>query len=206
MDTIDIDTSETDRVRVLSRTTLSKSFVHLERLIIEQRMRNGEVVRLERDIHDHGSAAAIFLYDIKADSVILVRQFRLGAFVNGDHAYMLEIPAGLLDPKEEAADAARREAEEETGYSVSSVHYLFDMYASPGALTEKVSLFFATIDTADRLTDGGGLAEEHEDIEVLSMPLDEAYAMINSGGIKDAKTIIVLQWAMLNRDKLSVWK
>lgn len=203
MDRIDIDTSEADRVRIVSRTTLWKGFVHLERLTIEQRMRDGEVVTLDRLIHDHGNAAAVLLYDVKAQSVILVRQFRPGAFVNGDPAFMLEIPAGLLDDAEEAADAARREAEEETGYHVKSLRYLFDMYASPGTLTEKVSLFFATIDLADRLTDGGGLAEEHEDIEVLSIPLDRAFAMIHAGEIRDAKTVIALQWAMLNRDRLT---
>jgi nudix-type nucleoside diphosphatase (YffH/AdpP family) len=200
---LDIDTSEADRVRVISRTTVWKGFVHLQKLVVEQHMRNGEIARFDREVHDHGLAAAVLLYDAGTDSVVLVRQFRLGAFMNGDHAFMLEIPAGLLDTSEEAGDAARREAQEETGYWVKSAHYLFDMYASPGAITEKVSLFFAPVDLSDRIDDGGGLADEHEDIEVVTMSLDAAAGLIATGGITDAKTIIVLQWAMLNRDRLA---
>lgn len=198
MDTIDIDTSEADRVRLISRTTLWKGFVHLERLTLEQTMRNGDIVKLDREVHDHGKAAAVLLYDSKADSVILVRQFRPGAFFNGDPAFMLEIPAGLVDDNEEAITAAGREAQEETGYQVKSIRHVLDMYGSPGALTEKVALFFAEIDLTDRLSEGGGLAEEHEDIEVLTFSLANAYALLGTGKITDAKTVIMLQWAMLN--------
>jgi nudix-type nucleoside diphosphatase (YffH/AdpP family) len=164
-------------------------------------MPNGDVVLLDREVHDHGIAAAILLHDKSRDSVVLVRQFRPGAFVNGDHAFMLEVPAGLLDG-DDAADAIVREAMEETGYHVEGATYLFDMYASPGTLTEKVSLFVASVDLDKKAGEGGGLADEGEDIEVVTIPLADAFAMINSGEINDGKTIVLLQWAMLNRGKL----
>ncbi|MBM7324281.1 NUDIX hydrolase, partial [Agrobacterium sp. S2] len=123
------------------------------------------------------------------------------AFVNGDPNFMIEVPAGLLDG-DDAADAIRREAMEESGYAVEKVEYLFDMYASPGTLTEKVSLFVARIDLDVQAGSGGGLEDEGEDIEVLTYGLDEAFGMIASGEITDSKTIILLQWAMLNRDRL----
>ena len=203
---IDIDTSETDRVRLLSRTSRWKGFVHLETLIFEQRMPDGSMAKLDREVHDHGVAAAILLHDPQDDTVVLVRQFRPGAFANGDPAFMLEIPAGIVDAGEIAADAIVREAMEETGFEIEDVHYLFEMYSSPGTLTEKVSLFVASVHGDRKTGQGGGLAGEGEDIEVVTLGLDEAYGMIRTGAITDAKTIIALQWAILNRDSLSTGK
>lgn len=199
---IDIDTSETERVRLVSRATLWKGFVHLEMLTLEQHMPNGDVVNVRRELHDHGKAAAILLHDPVDDTVVFVRQFRPGAFANGDQAFMLEVPAGLIDDDELAADAITREAMKETGFAIDEVRYLFDMYASPGALTERVSLFVASVSAENRTGAGGGLAEEGEDIEVVSIGLDDAYGMIRTGEINDAKTIVLLQWAMLNRASL----
>ena len=117
----------------------------------------------------------------------------------GEREVAAERLAGLDD---NAADAIRREAMEESGYAVEKVDYLFDMYASPGTLTEKVSLFVAHIDLDVQAGHGGGLESEGEDLEVLTYGLDEAFAMIASGEITDSKTIILLQWAMLNRHSL----
>ncbi|MCB5203307.1 NUDIX domain-containing protein [Neorhizobium sp. T786] len=200
---LDIDTSEAERVRLISRARLWKGFVHLQKLVFEQRMPDGSMVTLDREVHDHGTAAAILLHDPKEGSVVLVRQFRPGAFVNGDPAFMLEVPAGLIDEDELPADAVIREAMEETGFEIDEARYLFDMYASPGTLTEKVALFVASVSADRRPGTGGGLAGEGEDIEVVTMGLDDAYAMIRTGEINDAKTIVLLQWAMLNRDSLS---
>ncbi|OAE37694.1 NUDIX domain-containing protein [Agrobacterium tumefaciens] len=194
--------AETDRIRLVEKETVWKGFVHLQKLVFDQRMPDGKTIRIVREVHDHGIAAAILLYDQKRDSVVMVRQFRPAAFVNGDPNFMIEVPAGLLDG-DDAADAIRREAMEESGYAVEKVEYLFDMYASPGTLTEKVSLFVARIDLDMQAGSGGGLEDEGEDIEVLTYGLDEAFGMIASGEITDSKTIILLQWAMLNRPALS---
>lgn len=188
-------------VRLLGRETLWKGFFHIERLTIEQTLPDGRTVRLERDLHDHGAAAAILLYDPARSVVVLVRQFRTGAFAAGDPAFLLEVPAGLLDG-DAAEEAVTREAIEETGFFVGEAHRLFDVFASPGTLTEKVTLFFAFVSATDRVTDGGGLDDEHEYIEVVELPLDEAFNLIRSGGICDAKTVILLQWAMMNRAAL----
>lgn len=191
-----------DPIRVTARRTLSKGFIHLEELEIDQTLPDGRVVQMKREVHDHGSGATILLYDAAQDSVVLVRQFRAAAYVAGDPAFMLETPAGLLDG-EAPAEAIRREAIEETGYFVEDVHYLFDIYASPGTLTEKVSLFFAFVSPTDRVTDGGGVDDETEYVEVVNLPLQQAFAMIRSGEINDSKTVILLQWAMMNRMALS---
>ncbi|MGE7369914.1 NUDIX domain-containing protein [Neorhizobium sp. NPDC001467] len=199
---IDIDTAETERVRLVGRRNLWKGFVQLDMLTFEQRMPNGDVVTIDREVHDHGNAAAILLLDVKEDRVVLVRQFRPGAFVNGDPAFMLELPAGIIDDGEISSEAVVREAMEETGFRIEQPHYICEVHASPGALTERLSLFAAAIRTDDRVGLGGGLAGEGEDIEVVTLGLDEAYGMITTGGITDAKTIIALQWAKLNRGVL----
>ncbi|NTF07077.1 NUDIX domain-containing protein [Agrobacterium rubi] len=194
-------TEDEGRVRLVTKETVWKRFVHLQTLVFDQTMADGRVVRLNREVHDHGSAAAILLFDADKDSVVLVRQFRPGAFVNGDPSFMLEVPAGLTDG-DHPDEAIRREAMEETGYAVQEVQYLFDIYASPGTLTEKIGLFYARIDLDEKAGEGGGLETEGEDIEVISVPLDKAFSMIATGEITDAKTIILLQWAMLNREQL----
>lgn len=190
-----------DRVKLISKETVWKRFVHLQTLVFDQQMPDGRVIRIDREVHDHGSAAAILLFDPAKDAVVLVRQFRPAAFVNGDPIFMLEVPAGLIDD-DQPDEAIRREAMEETGYEVKDVQYLFETYASPGTLTEKVGLFYARVDLEEKAGIGGGLDTEGEDIEVLSIPLDEAFGMITTGEITDAKTIILLQWAMLNRARL----
>ncbi|MDP9839079.1 nudix-type nucleoside diphosphatase (YffH/AdpP family) [Neorhizobium huautlense] len=200
---IDIDTSEAERVRLVGREMLYKGFVRLEKLTFEQRMSDGSLVTIHREIHDHGSAAAILLHNPGDDTVVLVRQFRPAAFVNGDPGFMLELPAGLVDEGENPAEAVIREAMEETGFQIDLAHHICEMYPSPGAVTEKLSLFAASIDATKKVGDGGGLAGEGEDIEIVTLGLDDAYHMIGSGEITDAKTVVALQWAMINRAKLS---
>lgn len=190
-----------DRVKLISKETVWKRFVHLQTLAFDQRMPDGRVIRIDREVHDHGSAAAILLFDPAKNAVVLVRQFRPAAFVNGDPSFMLEVPAGLTDG-DQPDDAIRREAMEETGYAVKDLQFLFETYASPGTLTEKVALFYARVDLEEKAGLGGGLATEGEDIEVILIGLDQAFEMIATGDITDAKTIILLQWAMLNRERL----
>ena len=184
------------RITVLDRQTLSKRFVNLERVTIEHATRSGGRIIVEREIHDHGNAAAILLYDPNRKSVVLVRQLRVPVYLNGGEGWMIEIPAGLLDG-DHPAEAIAREAMEETGYLVENAEYLFDAYMSPGTLTERVSFFAAEIDLTKKAGEGGGLASEGEDIEVLELTLDAAFAMTGTGEICDGKTIMMLQWAKM---------
>ena len=184
------------RITVLDRQTLSKRFVNLEKVTIEHATRSGGRIIVEREIHDHGNAAAILLYDPGRKSVVLVRQLRVPVYLNGGEGWMIEIPAGLLDG-DHPAEAIAREAMEETGYLVENAEYLFDAYMSPGTLTERVSFFAAEIDLSKKAGEGGGLASEGEDIEVLELTLDAAFARIASGEICDGKTIMMLQWAKM---------
>ncbi|MBB3657448.1 ADP-ribose pyrophosphatase [Rhizobium sp. BK650] len=189
------------KVEIVDSQTLSDAWTRLESYQIDYTDSKGATHRLRREIYHRTPAACILLYDPKRDIVVLVKQFRLPAHLEGDPAWVIEVPAGLLDGEDPEA-AIRREAVEETGYTVRDVSFLFKSYSSPGAITEIIHFFAAAIDLADRTSNGGGLEEEHEDIEVLEIPLPEAMAMIESGEIFDLKTITLLQWAMLNKDKL----
>ncbi|WFR96387.1 NUDIX domain-containing protein [Rhizobium tumorigenes] len=188
-------------VAIVAQTTLSKGWTELSSYDIDYTASDGATHRLKREIYHRTPAATILLYDPHKETVVLVRQFRLAAHLNGDPGWMIETPAGLLDGEEPEA-AIRREAMEETGYRVRDVRFLFKAYMAPGAVTEVVHFFAAVIDTGDRLSEGGGLVEEHEDIEVMEVPLSEALSMIETGAIIDGKTIMLLQWAGLNRDRL----
>jgi nudix-type nucleoside diphosphatase (YffH/AdpP family) len=184
------------RITLLDRQTLSKRFVNLEKVTIEHATRSGGRITVEREIHDHGNAAAILLYDPARKSVVLVRQLRVPVYLNGGEGWMIEIPAGLLDG-DHPAEAIAREAMEETGYLVENAEFIFDAYMSPGTLTERVSFFAAEIDLFKTAGEGGGLASEGEDIEVLELMLETAISMVASGEICDGKTIMMLQWAKM---------
>ncbi|MDB5553767.1 MAG: hypothetical protein JWL86_3751 [Rhizobium sp.] len=184
------------KIKVLARETLSKRFVNLEKVTVEHATLAGGRQTVEREIHDHGNAATILLYDPTKKTVVLVRQLRVPVFLNGGEGFMIEAPAGLNDG-DHPADAIAREAMEETGYLVENADFLFDAYMSPGTLTERVSFFNAEIDVSKKIAEGGGLAGEGEDIEVLEIPLDKAFAMIATGEICDGKTIMLLQWAKM---------
>ncbi|ANL39965.1 UNVERIFIED_ORG: ADP-ribose pyrophosphatase [Rhizobium esperanzae] len=194
-------TQPKSRVKIVSAETLSNGWTKLSSYLLDYIDRKGATQRLKREVYHRTPAACILLYDPRRDLVILVRQFRLAVHMNGDPAWMIEVPAGLLDD-DHPEQAIRREAMEETGYHLRDARFLFKCYPSPGAITEVVHFFVSVIDIADRVAEGGGLDEEHEDIEVLEVPLDEAAQMIENGEIFDAKTIMLLQWALLNRNKL----
>ncbi|MCA1366352.1 NUDIX domain-containing protein [Bradyrhizobium sp. BRP14] len=190
------------RCRIIDRRTLWNGFINLEQITLEQQMSDGSTARLVREVHDHGRAATILLFDPERQVVVLVRQLRIPVFMQGEPAYLIETPAGLLDG-EEPEVAICREAMEETGYRIESAMHLFDAYMSPGAITERTSFFLGRVDISKKVAAGGGLAHEGEDIEVLEIPFEEAVAMIGTGEICDAKTIMLLQWAMLNRTALA---
>ena len=190
-----------DRVKIVSDTTLSQGWTRLSDYQLDYTDRNGETQRIKREVFHRTPAACILLHDRERDIVVLVKQFRLPAHLIGEPSFMIEVPAGLLDG-EDAEDAIRREAMEETGYRIRDVRFVFKALTSPGSVTEVIHFFHASIDLSDRINEGGGLADEHEDIEVLELPLDKAVTLITDGEIIDAKTIMLLQWAVLNRAAL----
>jgi ADP-ribose pyrophosphatase len=194
-------TDSNERVKIVGEKTLSDGWTRLSEYELDYEDRKGATHRVKREIFQRTPAACILLHDPKRDVVVLVKQFRLPALLIGEQSFMIEVPAGLLDG-DHPEEAIRREAMEETGYRVDDVRFVFKAMMSPGSVTEIVHFFHAPIDLSDRVNDGGGLAEEHEDIVVMETPLDDAIAMIDSGEIIDAKTIMLLQWAAINRASL----
>ncbi|MBI3675682.1 MAG: NUDIX domain-containing protein [Proteobacteria bacterium] len=186
-----------DRVRIHVMEILSQRKYTLKNVDASWRRNDGEWQRLTREVYEKGDGAAILLYNRFHRTVVLIRQFRLPAFLNGYNHELIEVPAGMLDgaaPEERI----RAEVQEETGYSISQIEKIFEVFMSPGALTEKLHLFVAAYNPSSKTGDGGGLKHEGEDIAVLELPFDEALAMVNEGRICDAKTIMLLQYAQLN--------
>ena len=181
---------------IVSKTVMAKGWSSLWQLKVDARLSNGTHVELDREVADHGHGASILPIDHARGMVLLVRQWRAGAAFTGHDGWLIETCAGLLDA-DDPIGCARREAFEELGTNVHNIKHLCDCFSSPGAVSEKIDLFIGEYSLADRVNAGGGLASEHEDIEVIEMPLKEAYNLIASGGIVDAKTIILLQHAML---------
>lgn len=152
-----------------------------------------------REVYDRGNGAAILLYNSTHKTVILTRQFRLPSYLNGNKTgMMIEVCAGLLD-QDHPEQCIIRETEEETGYRIATVHKVLETYMSPGAITEILYLFVGEYDASMKVSDGGGLDAEQEHIEVMELPFDEAFTMIGTGEIKDAKTVMLLQYAKINK-------
>jgi nudix-type nucleoside diphosphatase (YffH/AdpP family) len=186
--------------RITKTEIMAKGWSSLSRLTVEATMRDGREVELKREVADHGPGAAILAVDPTRGTCLLVQQWRAGAAFNGEDGFIIEACAGLLDA-DHPEECVRREALEELGTHVSDIRHVCDCYSSPGAVSEKLSLFVGTYSANDRVNAGGGLLEEGEDIEVLEMSIDEAYGLIASGGIVDAKTIILLQYVKLQSAK-----
>ncbi|GAA3398248.1 NUDIX domain-containing protein [Cryptosporangium minutisporangium] len=184
-------------VEVLDVELLSSSWYVLRRNVFTYRHRDGRVTTESRETYDRGNGATILLYDVSRRTVLLTRQFRFPAYVNGHpDGMLLETAAGLLDG-DDPETAIRREAAEETGHTIGEVEHVFDAYMSPGSVTERLSFYAAPYSAESRTSAGGGVAQEGEDIEVVELPFEEALAAIESGEITDAKTIMLLQWAAL---------
>jgi ADP-ribose pyrophosphatase len=167
----------------------------LKKTTFALRMANGDWSEQTRETYDRGNGATLLLYNRRRRTVVLTRQFRLPAYVNGHDGFLIETAAGLLDGIE-PEQRIRAEAQEETGYQVGIVRRLWDVFMSPGSVTERLHFFVAEYEPADRVGAGGGLADEGEDLEVLELGIDEAMAMIGAG-IIDGKTIMLLQYAQL---------
>ena len=188
----------TDSVKVLKTEVLSDNWYVLRKLTYEYRKQDGTIQTHSREAYDRGNGATILLYHKEQKTVILTRQFRLPTYINGNETGMLiEACAGLLD-KDNAEDCIRRETEEETGYKISEVRKIFEAYMSPGSVTEILHFFIAEYAPHMKVTDGGGVAHEQENIEVLELPFTRAMDMIRTGEIKDGKTIMLLQYLALN--------
>jgi len=186
-----------DRIRVKDVRILSDNHYILKTTTFEWRRNSGEWQTQARETYDRGNGAALLPYNLAQRSVVLVRQFRYPAFVNGYDDLLIEAAAGLLD-NESPEVRILAEAEEETGYRLGKVQKVFEAFMSPGAITEKLHFFVAEYEAGMRVGSGGGIASEGEDIEVLELPIDSALAMIGDGRIVDAKTIMLLQYAALN--------
>jgi nudix-type nucleoside diphosphatase (YffH/AdpP family) len=190
--------SETvERVRVIESRVLSDDWYLLKKTVFEFRRADGSWQRQQRETYDRGNGATLLLYQPASRRVVLTRQFRFPAFVNGHDGMMVEAPAGLLD-QATPEQRIRAEVEEETGYRVGEVRKVFEAFMSPGSVTEKLFFFVAEYDAASKVSAGGGIEAEGEDIEVLELPFEEALAMVRRGDIVDGKTIMLLQYAAMH--------
>lgn len=184
-------------IEVTETKLLSDNWYVLNKVTFNYKKENQPVESHIREVYDRGNGAGILLYNSAKKTVILTRQFRLPTYLNGNKTgMMIEVCAGLLD-KDNAEQAIIRETEEETGYRLSKVQKVIETYMSPGSVTEILYLFIGEYDESMKVSEGGGLDAEQENIEVLEFTFDEAYAMIESGEITDAKTIMLLQHAKI---------
>nr|WP_295877322.1 GDP-mannose pyrophosphatase NudK [uncultured Chitinophaga sp.] len=189
----------TPRIKIIETSVLSDNWYTLKKITYDYRKRDGDWEQQSREAYDRGNGAVVLLYNKAQQTVVLTRQFRMPTYINGnDDGMLIEACAGLLD-KSNPEDCIRREAEEETGYRITDVQKILEAYMSPGSVTEILYFFVAAYDSAMKINDGGGLEDEQEEIEVLEMPFEKALAMVADGRIRDAKTIMLLQYAQLHQ-------
>lgn len=188
----------TANIKIIEDKILSDNWYVLHKVTYELTKADGTVETQSREAYDRGNGAAILLYNTAQQTVILTRQFRLPTYVNGNQTgMMIEACAGLLD-KDNAEDCIKRETEEETGYKITEVKKVFEAYMSPGSVTEILYFFIAEYSKDMKVSEGGGLEHEQENIEVLELSISDAMKMIETGEIKDAKTIMLLQHIKLS--------
>ncbi|KPF41973.1 NUDIX domain-containing protein [Rhizobium sp. AAP43] len=185
------------RIAILEDKTLFKGWSHLRGVTFDFFREGRAPHRLSWEVFDRREAAGILLHNTERNTVTLVRQLRIPVHLMGDNPYLLEVPAGFIDEGETPEQAVIREAMEETGYKIAKATSAFASYMSPGSVTEKLHGFYAEVTDADRVAAGGGLEEEKEDLEIVEIAFADALAMIETGLIVDAKTIMLLQWAAL---------
>ena len=186
------------KITIQKTELLSNNWYVLNKVTFDYKMEDHDSETQVREVYDRGNGAVILLYNLTKKTVVLTRQFRLPTYLNGNTSGMvIEACAGLLDT-ENPEECIIRETEEETGYRLSSVKKVFQSYMSPGSVTEILHFFIGEYQSEMKVSEGGGLAEEHENIEVLEYPFNEVYQMIASGEITDAKTIMLLQYAKIN--------
>jgi nudix-type nucleoside diphosphatase (YffH/AdpP family) len=179
--------------------TLSENHYPLRKYSFAYRRGDGARQDLQREVYGIGQAAVVLPFDPRRSTVLLTRQFRLPAQVNGDEPLLIEACAGNVEEGDSPAETARKEAEQEMGCGLRGLREVFTLYMSPGVTAEKLHFFTAEYDPGGRSGGGGGLREEGEDIEVLELPLAQAWAMVGRGEIVDAKTVLLLQHLLLAR-------
>ena len=185
-------------VKIIEQKLLSDNWYRLNKITFDYKNKVGEWERQSREAYDRGNGATILLYNVAQKTVILTQQFRMPTYLNGNATGMLiEACAGLLD-KDDPETCIKRETEEETGYKISKVQKVFEAYMSPGSVTEILYFFIAEYDKGMKVNEGGGHEDEQENIEVLEIPFDKALKMIQTGEIKDGKTIMLLQHLQIN--------
>ena len=187
-----------NKISIIQSEILSDNWYTLKKITYQTTDHNDKVEVQSREAYDRGNGATILLYNKTNQTVILTRQFRMPTYLNGNKSgYLIECCAGLLD-KDNPEDCIKRETEEETGYKVSDIKKVFEAYMSPGSVTEILYFFVAEYSKEMKVNDGGGVHEESENIEVLEFPFQQALDMIGNGEIRDAKTIMLLQYAQIN--------
>tara|TARA_R110002167_G_scaffold111646_2_gene283584 strand:- start:807 stop:1409 length:603 start_codon:yes stop_codon:yes gene_type:complete len=190
------------RVELIERRGVYRGHFHVDVLRLRHSLyRGGMGTEIRREILNRGHAVAVLPYDPVRDEVVLVEQFRIAPYDTGDDAWMLEVIAGLIEDGEDLDSVARREAQEESGLRLDRVDEIMTIYTSPGAISERITLYHAPVDSS---LAGGihGVAEEGEDIRVVVMPYGEAMTALNGGQITSGPTVVALQWLALNRDRL----
>jgi len=187
------------KVKIKSIQNLSDNWYKLDKVDFDYQTRDGKWQNQQRESYDRGDGAAILLYNPSKKTVILTKQFRMPSYLNGnDDGMMIEVCAGLLDT-DDPLTCIKKEAEEETGYKIDAPKKVLEIYSTPGAVTEKIHYFIAEYSDEMKISEGGGLEEETEEIEVLEFNFEDTLKMISTGKIRDAKTIILLQYAQINQ-------
>lgn len=185
-------------IKIVKTDLLSDNWYILNKVTYDYQKKDNSIETQIREVYDRGNGAGILLYNAAQKTVILTRQFRLPTYLNGNKTgMMIEVCAGLLD-KDNPEQCIIRETEEETGYRLSKVKKVFETFISPGAVTEILYLFVGEYDASMKVSEGGGAENEQEEIDVLEFSFEQAFAMIQTGEIKDAKTIMLLQYAKIN--------
>jgi nudix-type nucleoside diphosphatase (YffH/AdpP family) len=185
-------------IQIRKRETLSDNWFKLEKVAFDQRREDGSCQTLEREVYWNGPGAAVLPIDFERGTVLLVRQLRIPAHLNGDGPTLTEVCAGMVEEGDDPAETVRKEAEQEMGYRLRGLRKVFELYMSPGASAEKLHLFVAEYGPGDRIGAGGGLAGEGERIQLLELSLTQAWDMVTAGQIIDAKAVLLLQHARLN--------
>ncbi|APY12459.1 GDP-mannose pyrophosphatase [Seonamhaeicola sp. S2-3] len=187
------------RIKNIETTLLSDNYYILNKVNFDYLMKDGRWVNTMREVYDRGDGAGILLYNKTKKTVILTKQFRMPTFLNdNDDGFLIEVTAGMLD-KDNPEACIIRETEEETGYRLKSVKKVYEAYSSPGVMTEKMHFFIGEYTDEMKVSEGGGLGSEHEDIEVIELPFNKAVSMLHNGEIVDTRTIVLLQYAIIHK-------
>ncbi len=191
-----------ENIEIVKKKSLYKGFFEMDEYFLKYPRYDGGMSRvISREVMERRHAVGVLLYDAVKDTVVLVEQFRVGVYLTGEYPWVVECVAGIIEPGEEPAEVAVREAREESGCDVLDLIPIIKYFSSPGGMTETIQLFCGRIDS-ERHGTLGGLESEAEDIRVLVMPSDEAVRALKDGKINNAVTVIALQWFMLNKDML----